>query len=674
MARHESVTASVLMPRLSLRLLGPGQLAADGGVVRAHSVRTFALLTFLVLEADRPHSRTGLADLLWGGLPEASRRQSLRQALYSLRTIAGGALSSCIHVDLECVQFNSQVEDVPIDIDVCRFLAAVRSPDEKQWREAAAVYNAPLLEGKNFEDCAAYETWLSRARERLHALGMQNLDRLVVGNMARSEWDAAIAFAKAMHELDPTSEAASQYLMRILAEKREPHAIDAEWTRLRGLLMQELGIEPTAETAELYRALRRRGAGPLGSTSATPGITGGMRPTAAEVEAIVRAGQAAERVYAFSQAADLYDRALELMKRFELAPAERKVDVLLLREGALERLGRRAEQEVAIDEALAVAEGLADASLVAAVLLRRASVCTYLGRYGEACSAAERALLIYREMSDPLGEAEALRELGFVHWHAEDYPAALLHARKALALHRRAGDIAGEATSLHNLAEIYRGLGSPLQAMQWFEQALKLHWAARNHGGEVLSLFGWAHALRQTSDLPGSTQKYEAALRISEQNGERVMHSRALHALAMQHAAEGGLDTALAFMRRAIEVDRAIGYAHGLGHDLVDFAHIHLLRGEIAEARVALQEAIVWFGFTKDADALTSTRAQLAELDDNGGATLRQSTFRRGVKSHLPLIEGKVYCEFESPVRHEARLTGRSIADHQADIKPDAVQ
>lgn len=70
-------------------------------------------------------------------------------------------------------------------------------------------------------------------------------------------------------------------------------------------------------------------------------------------------------------------------------------------------------------------------------------------------------------------------------------------------------------TALHNLAEIHRGLGSPLQATRWFEQALQLHWAVGNHGGEILSLFGWAHALRQAADLPGSTQKYEAALKLS---------------------------------------------------------------------------------------------------------------------------------------------------------------
>jgi len=64
---------------------------------------------------------------------------------------------------------------------------------------------------------------------------------------------------------------------------------------------------------------------------------------------------------------------------------------------------------------------------------------------------------------------------------------------------------------------------------------------------------------------------------------------------------------------------------------------------------------LVWFGFTEDADALTSTRTRLIELDAEGCAQPMQSTLRRGVKSHLSLSEGKVYCEFESPVRHQAQ-------------------
>ncbi|MDP1647683.1 MAG: tetratricopeptide repeat protein [Rubrivivax sp.] len=644
------------MTQLTLRLFGPGVLTADGAVVRTHSARTLALLAFLVLESDRPHLRASLVGLLWEGLPEASGRQSLRQALYSLRTVAGGRLNGCLRVDHEWVQFASDARDAPVDIDVHRFLAAVRSTDERLWREASALYKAPLLDHRNFENCTVYETWLAAARERLHALAMQNLGRLVAGHMARVDWDAAIGYAEAMQEVDPTSEAASQYLLRIFAAKGELHAIDAEWARLCSVLLQEFGVEPSAETAQLHRVLRQRSAGSSESAPATLDRGDGVRfaagipRVAGEVDSIVRAGQAAERVHAFSQAADLYDRALKVMKRFAPASLQRCCDVLLLREAALERLGRRADQESAIDEALAIAEVLDDFPRVAAILLRRAGACAYLGRHDEARCAAERALKIYRHIGDRPAEAEALRELGFVHWHAEDYAAALQQSRDALALHRQMGDITGEATALHNLAEIHRGLGSPRQATQLFEQALRLHWAARNHGGEILSLFGWGYALYQTGDLPGSKQKYEAALELSVRHGERAMHSRGLHALAMQHAAQGELDTAIALMRQAIEVDRAIGYAHALGHDLVDLSYVHCARGEIAQARVALQEALVWFDFTEGADALQAIRTLLTELETNGRVPALPSTLRRGVKSHLPLSEGKVYCEFESPL------------------------
>lgn len=646
------------MTQLTLRLFGPGVLTADGTVVRTHSTRTFALLAFLVLESGRPHPRVTLVDLLWSDLSEASGRQSLRQALYSLRTVAGGRLNDCLQVDPKWVQFDAPAKDSPIDIDVNRFLTAVRSTNEGDWRAASTLQKAPLLDGVVCVPGTDYEAWLVMARDRLHALALQSQGRLVIGHMARNEWDEAAGFARAMCDLDPTSEVASRYLLRIFATQGQTHAVDAEWVRLCGRLAQSLGVEPSAETVALHRALRQRGV-ELPSAAAVPARAVDARSNpfmpdvAGEAEAMVLAGQAAERVFAFNHAADLYDTALRVMRRDNSAPAQRRVDVLLRREAVLERLGRRTDQASVIDEAMSIAQDLGDSARVAIVYLRRSGVYAYLRRHQEARAAAECALQIFRDINDAPGEAEALRELGFVHWHAEDYPEALKRTREALDLHRRIGDVTGEATALHNLAEIHRGLGSPRQATQWFEQAMRLHWATRNPAGEILSLFGWANALRQAGDLTGSTEKFEAALKLCDLNGERVMHSRVLHALSMQHASQGALDTALDFMRRAIDVDRANGYAHALGHDLIDISNLHLLRGEFAEARVAMQEALVWYGFTEDSDALASTRGRLVELDSNGAALVRPFGLRGGVKSHVSLGEGKVYCEFESPISRQ---------------------
>lgn len=643
------------MPPLTLRLLGPGALLVGATVVRTHSARAFALLAYLALAPGRQHPRATLVDLLWPDLPEASGRQSLRQALYSLKTVANGRLNHCLQVDPKWVLFAEPGQDMPVDIDVHRFLAAARSADEADWQAAAAMPAGPLLDGVHAVPGAQFQAWLLAERDRLGALALQNLGRLVTAHMARSDWGGAARLAQAMCDRDPTSEVAAQYLLRIHAAQGMAHAVDAEWARLCGRLSQGLGVAPSAESVALYAALRRQvgtapAQQPAPAHSHAGTLSGTAQPAAArDAEAMVWAAQAAERVFAYNHAADLYDRALRVMARGAPVTAQR-VDVLMRREAVLERLGRRADQALVIDDAMAMAQALEDPARIAVVCLRRAGVCAYLRRHDEARAAAERALQIFRDLGDAPGEAEALRELGFTHWHAEQHADALQRTREALDLHRRIGDATGEATALHNLAEVHRGLGSPRQGCQLFEQATRLHWATDNPAGEILSLFGWARALHQAGDQAGSRQRYEAALTLSEQHGERVMRARALHALATLGASAGDLDSALAMMRQAIDVDRSIGYAHALGHDLVELGELHVRRGEIAQARVALQEALIWFDFGTDAAAQAFTHARLAELEGPERPAAAPGETRLGIKSHLPLNEGKVYCEFESPL------------------------
>ncbi|MCW5659181.1 MAG: tetratricopeptide repeat protein [Burkholderiaceae bacterium] len=649
------------MARLILRLLGPGELLLDGVPVRLHSAKTLALLAYLALEHPRAHGRERLAALLWAEQSDAAARQSLRQALYSLNhalnapstASSGTTPHGCVDASPELVRF---VPPASAEIDVLRFLECVHATGDAPWREAAALYRAPLLDGKELDGCPTYQSWLDAARERLHALAMQNLDRLVLDAYARADRSTALQHARALRDLDPASEPAARHLLRIHSEAQDWRALDAEWQRLQARLHQDLGVQPSRESSELYRRLRGEqavastadaGSGAVPSAgNAAPG-QGARR--AIDPDALLRAARAAEGVHAFSQAVDLYGRALRVLAQTPAASAARRVDLLLLQEAALERLGRRAEQVSTIAEALSAAEALADDARTAAVLLRQAGASSYLDDDAQACRCAERALLLYRRLGDQPGEAEALRELGFAHWHAEQHAAALQCARDALALHRQLGDAVGEASALHNLAEIHRGLGSPRQALHWYEQAIGLHWAARNHRGEILSRFGMANALQQAGDALGAMRQYKAALRSSEEHGEHTMRSRALHALAMHSAAQSELGDALTLLRRAIQTDRSIGYAHALGHDLVDLAALHQRRGECVEARTALHEALVWFDLTEDHAALEGARERLADLDA-GRETALTPMPRRGVKSHLALGEGKVYCEFESPL------------------------
>jgi DNA-binding response OmpR family regulator len=78
------------MPRLTISLLGSFQVALAGQPLSGFASRKVqALLAYLAVEADRPHSREELAGLLWPNYSEASARATLRSVLANLRRILG---------------------------------------------------------------------------------------------------------------------------------------------------------------------------------------------------------------------------------------------------------------------------------------------------------------------------------------------------------------------------------------------------------------------------------------------------------------------------------------------------------------------------------------------------------------------------------------------------------
>ena len=86
-----------------------------------------------------------------------------------------------------------------------RFLCAAHGETETHWLAAAVIHIAPLLDGVVAVPGPDHQAWLLAARDRLRALALQNLGRLVVAHMARSQWPQAARFAGAMCEEMPAA-------------------------------------------------------------------------------------------------------------------------------------------------------------------------------------------------------------------------------------------------------------------------------------------------------------------------------------------------------------------------------------------------------------------------------------------------------------------------------------
>lgn len=243
------------MARLTLAFFGSFQASLDGKpLTHFRSARIQALLTYLVLEAERAHTRDGLAALLWPDEPDQTAKQNLRQALYQLRQLLGEqtepAANPFLWVTRETVQFNSASDYA---LDVAQFLQALQ---QGHLQAAVAIYQAELL-AELTAGCDRFEAWLVLQREHLHILALNALHQLTEQALAQADDLQAQHYARLQLAREPWREAAHRQLMRALARSGDRSGALAQYETCRRLLAEEFSVEPETETTALVEKIRQ---------------------------------------------------------------------------------------------------------------------------------------------------------------------------------------------------------------------------------------------------------------------------------------------------------------------------------------------------------------------------------------------------------------------------------
>ena len=119
--------------KLELALLGNLEIR-QGGVPMTDfkSSKAQALLSYLAV-TGQPHTRTALAGLLWGGMPERKARMNLSQALTKLRRMFGKHLI----ITRQTVAFK---HDSDYWLDVEAFETAPAEENIESLQEAVQLY------------------------------------------------------------------------------------------------------------------------------------------------------------------------------------------------------------------------------------------------------------------------------------------------------------------------------------------------------------------------------------------------------------------------------------------------------------------------------------------------------------------------------------------------------
>jgi DNA-binding SARP family transcriptional activator len=239
------------MAPLALTLLGGLSARRDGDVpVRLGRRKAAALLAYLACHGAQTHHRDKLAALLWPEAPEAGARHSLRQALLALRQVLPpGAL----HGD----DGHVALDPAAVEVDILAFRRLVAAGTPSALAEAAVIYGGEFLAGVAFDE-APFDEWLQAERDRLREMAVESLARLL--GMQRQANDVAGALQTALRllALDPLQEAVHRTVMRLQVSQGRRDAALRQYQACADLLERELGVEPEADTKELYSQILRQ--------------------------------------------------------------------------------------------------------------------------------------------------------------------------------------------------------------------------------------------------------------------------------------------------------------------------------------------------------------------------------------------------------------------------------
>jgi DNA-binding SARP family transcriptional activator len=243
---------------MEIRLFGPIEVTKgqrclgprDFGGTKAKQV-----LEVLLLARGHIVAKDRLADQLWGEALPKRALAALENHVSVLRRHLGGDGRGRDLVVTEPGGYRLAAERVDLDLD--RFDERITAAGKTGTRMARKLLSEAVLAGARGEvlEDEPYAEWAEEPRRtyRARLLGV-HLDA-AESALAEHDTRAAIDHALAALSIDPYAERAHRLAMLAHYARGDQRESLADYQRLRSLLAEELGLEPTPQTRQLQAAI-----------------------------------------------------------------------------------------------------------------------------------------------------------------------------------------------------------------------------------------------------------------------------------------------------------------------------------------------------------------------------------------------------------------------------------
>ena len=243
----------------------------------AHLVRQQSLLAYLVMHRDSPQPRQRLAFLFWPEASEAQARANLRKALYDLRRLLP-SIEDFVQIEDHFLHWRSSTATT-LDVELfVTCLAQARQANRQEVAQVALEQAVALYTGDLLPDC--YDDWLLPEREQLRQHYIRALEQLVGLLEQKRELTSALDYAQRILQCDALHESTYRLLMRLHVLNGDRSTALRVYHTCVTTLQDELGVEPSQETQQLYQRLLSGPNAPAEVPGEMPYATKGRLPLA----------------------------------------------------------------------------------------------------------------------------------------------------------------------------------------------------------------------------------------------------------------------------------------------------------------------------------------------------------------------------------------------------------
>jgi DNA-binding SARP family transcriptional activator len=260
---------------MDFRILGPLEVRSSGHSLPLGGPKQRAVLALLLLGANRVVSRERLIAELWPDAPGRDSEHALTLQISRLRKALSAAGDGEARVVTRAPGYILRVERDELDLDryerlVAAGRAALQARDAEsavaRLRDAESLWRGRPLADLEFEPFARLDV------ERLEELRLTAVEERIEAELATGRHRDLVPELEGLIAEHPLRERFRAQLMRALyASSRQAEAL-AVYTDTRRLLVDELGIEPSAPLRELEREILNQDAGLLHRQPASPAL------------------------------------------------------------------------------------------------------------------------------------------------------------------------------------------------------------------------------------------------------------------------------------------------------------------------------------------------------------------------------------------------------------------